>query len=158
MFVAKMDGAQVAAPRSLSATALPFAEDFNADTELPLCWSVMGNVPSHRNWKTGSFSNGLTHGTGNYAWVELSGSTVQVAVLVSPKFDFSGIENVEVTFKHRYNHGHADATFAYSTDGGSTWQTIESWDGNTGNATFSQRFIPFLHPMIPFLQPIIIQC
>ena len=119
---------------------LPLFEDFDSHTEIPVCWAVTDSHPtSTGNWSIGTFPNGLTGTTGNYAWVEMAGSALRTSILVSPFFDFSGYDDVEVSFKHRYNHAHATAIFAFSTDDGSSWQTIESWGGNTGTATFSQQ-------------------
>ena len=135
------DGAEYSGNRASQATTfcleyfpLPFLEDFNTTASIPPCWSTAGSA----NWAVGTFSNGLTGTTGNYAWVEISGNSARHAIMISPNFNFSNFSDVRLEFKHRYNHDRSSATLSYSLNGGSSWNAVQSWSSNTGTVTFNQ--------------------
>ena len=117
-----------------SAWEVPFAENFNTSSGIPFCWETSG-TPA---WTVGTFANGLTGTTGNYAYAEITGNSARTTSLITPTFDFSNVSDVRVEFKHRYNNDRSSATFAYSTNGGSSWSTVQSWSSNTGTTTFNQ--------------------
>ena len=119
------------------ATPLPFSENFDTASTLPVCWSVAGsNITPDENWKVGTFANGVSGTTGNYARAEIAGNAQKSAALVSPTFDFTGYSEVQLTFMHRYNHSHSAATLEYRTNS-SPWTELQSWEANTGSVAFS---------------------
>jgi Secretion system C-terminal sorting domain len=61
---------------------------------------------------------------------------VQDCDLISPVFDFTKAKGVLIQFEHffRYYFG-STATLSYSTDGGSSWTLLQSWEESTDNAT-----------------------
>ncbi len=113
---------------------LPFTENFDDTSGIPLGWSTSGTS----QWAVGTFSNGLTGTTGNYAWTEMSGNNARTAHLVSPNLVFSNFTDIRLEFKHRYNHERSSAILAYSLNNGGSWTTIQTWTGNTGTTTFDQ--------------------
>lgn len=113
---------------------LPFTENFDSSSTIPQCWTTEGNY----TWNFGTFSEGLIGTTGNYAWVEISGNSAASAALNTPDFNFSDYTDIRLEFKHRYNHNRSSAYIAYSTNGGSSWTTIQTWTGNTGTTVFDQ--------------------
>jgi subtilisin family serine protease len=113
---------------------LPFTENFDDTSGIPLGWSTSGTS----QWAVGTFSNGLTGTTGNYAWTEMSGNNARTAHLVSPNLVFSNFTDIRLEFKHRYNHERSSAILAYSLNDGGSWTTIQTWTGNTGTTTFDQ--------------------
>ncbi|MCB1048499.1 MAG: hypothetical protein KDC10_14985, partial [Calditrichaeota bacterium] len=48
-------------------------------------------------------------------------------LLLSPIFDLSWARQVAVGFTHQYAHDQSTAEFLMSVDGGSNWQTLDSW-------------------------------
>jgi len=124
---------------------LPFTEDFS-DGSLPNCWTIVDNQgngqvwqfnnPANRTINTATASNGFAildsdnYGVGN----------TQNADLTTPSLDLSDFTSVNLTFQHYYYHyTGSSANLSYSTNGGSTWTTIQTWTLSTDNAaTFSQ--------------------
>ncbi|MFU8844083.1 MAG: S8 family serine peptidase [Bacteroidales bacterium] len=113
---------------------IPFSEDFNNVVNYLPCWTNAGSTP----WKIGTFAEGLTGTTGYYAWVKIIGNVAANAYMISPHFDFSNVTNVQIGFKHRYNHSGSSAAISYSLNGGNTWTVINTWTSNIGTVTFSQ--------------------
>ncbi|TVR42599.1 MAG: T9SS C-terminal target domain-containing protein [Bacteroidia bacterium] len=113
---------------------LPFTENFNDFAGIPLGWSTGGTA----SWTVGTFSNGLTGTTGNYAYAEFSGNTARTAHLISPSLVLTEFTDIRLEFKHRYNHERSSAILAYSLNDGGSWTTIQSWSSNTGTTSFNQ--------------------
>lgn len=135
------DGSEYSRHTSAQATTpcpdaweVPFAENFNSTSSIPFCWETAGNA----SWSVGTFNNGLTGTTGNYAYVEITGNNARNARLITPTFDFSNVNDVRLEFKHRYNNDRSSATLAYSINGGSSWVNIQTWSANTGTVSFNQ--------------------
>ncbi len=135
------DGNEYSGHRAAQATTfppdnfpLPFTESFDDSPEIPLGWSTYGTA----EWSVGTFSNGVTGTTGNYAYVEMSGNTARTAHLESPNLVFSDFTDIRLEFEHRYNHERSTAILAYSLNDGGSWTTIQAWSGNTGTASFDQ--------------------
>jgi subtilisin family serine protease len=129
---------------------IPFSEDFNASTELPVGWEIVDNQGSGQVWEFGTHANGISGAGGNYAYLFSDGfgsGGVQNADLVTPLIDMSNATNINLSFLHFYNWVNDDvATLSYSIDGGSNWVQIQQWTGvDTANpATFNQG-IPALN-------------
>ncbi len=66
-----------------------------------------------------------------------SGTTMDTS-MISPSYDFSALTEVWVEFKHYFNAlGASDvATFEYSTDGGTNWNSVFYYTDDVGPETF----------------------
>ncbi len=118
---------------------LPHLEDFDSSSEIPECWDANIASGSGNGWEVGTFSGGLSGTTGDYAYCRVVGNTEINANLYSIEFDFSNYTGINVSFTHYYQHFRSSATFYYSTDGGSQWTQVQSWNSSTSNpADFSQ--------------------
>ncbi len=108
----------------------------NDENESSLDWSVtMGSTPSANTGPTGDYTGG-----GKYLYTEVSGiSDATVANVLSPIFDFSQWQNVQLKFYY-YMYGQNCGTLgpvSVSTDGGNTWTDLDvTWE-STGNTTKS---------------------
>jgi PKD repeat protein len=125
--------------------SLPFSEDFS-DGTIPGCWTIIDNLgngqvwlfnnPGGRTVNTASASNGFAildsdfYGSGNS----------QNADLVSPAFNFTDYISVILTFQHYFlSYTGSSGTLSFSTNGGSTWTTLQSWTSTTANpSTYNQ--------------------
>ncbi|MEE4176718.1 MAG: S8 family serine peptidase [Bacteroides sp.] len=124
---------------------LPFSEDFNASTQLPVCWEIIDNQGNGQVWRFGTHTDGLTGSTGNYAYLNSdaygSGNS-QNADLVTPLLDLSSYTEVNLSFNHyflQYTASGSSATLSYSLDNGLSWTQIQQWTATTANpASFSQ--------------------
>ncbi|MFP4447823.1 MAG: InlB B-repeat-containing protein [Bacteroidales bacterium] len=127
-------------------TSFPYTQDFS-DGELPMCWENIDNTGEDQVWEfnnPGERDINTTTGDNGFAILDSdnygSGSS-QDADLISPPFDFTDMDSINLSFEHYYNDYDSEvATLSYSTDNGSTWDEIETWSGaDTENAeTFSQ--------------------
>ena len=130
---------------------LPFEEDFSQQT-LPTCWQNIDNQGGGQIWQfvpgTYEFSGGETFNatTASNGFAALdsdnygSGNS-QDADLISPEFDLSGYTSVYLSFEHYYKDYQSEqASVYYSTNGGASWNIIQSWSGSTTNnpEVFSQ--------------------
>ena len=61
--------------------------------------------------------------------------------LISPVFNFSNYDNIDLSFEHYFRYGTpSTATFSYSINNGSNWTTLQQWTSGTVIATtFSQN-------------------
>ncbi|GAA1138857.1 hypothetical protein GCM10009583_05630 [Ornithinicoccus hortensis] len=108
-------------------------------TEVPDGWTVTDDADSGSVWvfdDPGSRGN-LTGGEGGFAIIDSdnAGSGVtQDTSLVSPSIDMSSLSDPVVGFKHDYNAflgAGESGSVEVSTDGGSTWTTLESYTADT---------------------------
>lgn len=126
---------------------LPFSENFNQGTMIPLCWDVADHIGNGQVWKVGTFVGKVAGTTGNVAYLNSSaygfGST-QNSDLITPTLDLSNYENVSLRFRHYYRQYQtsSSATLAYSVDNGTTWINIQTWTSNTSNPTLFNQVIP----------------
>lgn|GEM_PF-429942 len=123
---------------------LPFTESFN-NTSIPSCWSQVDHQGNAEIWLFGTITGytGLPNLTGNYAYLcsrAYGSGNSQNADLVTPVLDCSAYNTVTLGFNHYFRQGGgATASLSYSSDGGTTWNTIQSWTTSTTNpAAFSQ--------------------
>jgi len=127
-------------------TSFPYTQNFS-DGELPQCWENIDNAGDGQVWmfnNPGDRTINTTTGDNGFAILDsdnygTGGS--QDADLISPTFDFTEMDSINLSFEHYYNDYESEvATLSYSTDNGSTWNEIETWSGaDTENAeTFSQ--------------------
>jgi len=117
-------------------SSLPYSESFN-NQGIPNCWSTSA-LTGGLTWQQGSFNGGLS-GSNNYVYARATGNNAQSAELLSPSFDFSNYSGVNLQFTHYYNHFRSSASLSYSTNGGSNWTTVQSWNSSTSNpAAFNQ--------------------
>ena len=117
---------------------LPFTENFPS-TEMPLCWVSSG-------WQIGSFSEGLNI-DGNYAYTASGFSGATNASLFTPIINMSDFEDITISFQHYFRStflGGTAGTFSYSTDGGQSWNTLNTWTSTTANPATYQVTIPEL--------------
>lgn len=124
----------------------PYTEAFDL---APDCWDVIDYEGNGEEWTFGN--NGqITWASGNYAYInseEFGTWTDQHAVLISIPFDFSNLQNVEVSFTHMFKKSTITTTtgvFAYSTNDGNTWTTIRTWDATMTNSEYYSTEIPAL--------------
>jgi chitodextrinase len=61
--------------------------------------------------------------------------TVFDELLISPVYDLSLYEDVEVGFTQNYSHAGSVAEFRYSTTGGLAWSTFHDWTANAAGET-----------------------
>ncbi len=126
-----------------SGMTLPFAENFDASSELPVCWEIVDHQGNDQVWQIGDPGH-LDGTTGNYAYLDSdsygSGNS-QNSDLVTPLLDLSNYIDIEISFTHYYRDYQSEsASLSYSIDGGETWNQVEDWGGNTTDnpATYSQ--------------------
>lgn len=117
----------------------PYTENFELNDGL---WDTAG-VNNSWNWGVPASWNINTAGSGNFAWVtNLQGNYNQneVSFLISPCFDFTGIDRPVFEFRYRTHLPASDGfTIQYSLNGGVSWQflTVEepqfawNWYPNT---------------------------
>jgi hypothetical protein len=133
---------------SITPFTLPFTQNFNASTSLPVAWQNKDNQGSGQVWQFGTHTSGLSGADGNYAYLNSdaygSGNT-QNADLITPTIDMSGYSSITLTFKHYFrSYSGTSATLSYSLNGGSSWTTVQSFTATTANpATFSQVMTAF---------------
>lgn len=128
--------------------SIPFSENFNASTQIPLGWQVVDHQGNGQVWTVGIHPVGISGADGNYAYLNsdsYGNGGVQNSDLITPSIDMSNAEDITLSFLHYYNWVNDDrATLSYSIDGGSNWVQIQQWSADTSNpATFSQA-IPAL--------------
>jgi len=136
-------GSDLTFTTTCSISTLPFNESFTS-TSIPSCWNQADHQGNGEIWQFGTIANsGAPNLTGNYAYLNSrnygSGNT-QNADLISPVLDCSAYNTVTLGFSHYfYQGGGASGILSYSSDGGTTWNTIQTWTTSTANpATFSQ--------------------
>ncbi len=123
---------------------LPYSQDFNDSTELPLCWEIIDYEGNGQVWQFGVINDGLSGTTGNYAYLDSDGygyNGSQDTDLITPVLDLTNYINVEISFTHYFRQysSASTATFAYSTDNGANWTDVQSWTATTSNpVSFSQ--------------------
>jgi len=110
---------------------LPFNENFNTSTSLPIGWQIIDNQGSGQVWQFGTHTSGLSGADGYYAYLNSdaygSGNT-QNTDLVTPLIDMTGASNVSLAFSHYFRYyDPSTATLSYSINGGSSWTAIQSW-------------------------------
>jgi hypothetical protein len=143
-------------------TSFPYAEDFG-EMALPGCWEIKDVAGTGEVWKFADNSNFWTYefmsttADNGFAMLDsddFDSGQPENSDLVTPTFDFTAYEVVNVKFEHHFET-FADAkgqykeggklaaaiiSFSYSLDGGYSWHQIKSWEGgDTENAEiFSQ--------------------
>jgi len=131
----------------LPETVFPFLEDFTGVISCPNCWEIIDHEGNNQVWQFGSFISpyGDNFNTnGNYVYLNSDGygeGNSQNVDLISPMFDFSGYNNINLSFIHffrRYDPSET-ASISYSLNNGSSWTQIQQWNNTTSNAaTFNQ--------------------
>jgi hypothetical protein len=58
-------------------------------------------------------------------------STPRTEWLISPIYDLSGYQDIELGYTHAYTHAGSTATVKYSTNGGLSWQNLTSYNTTT---------------------------
>ncbi len=117
--------------------ALPYIQEFTTYS-LPACWENIDNEGNGQVWQfnyTGLFLS-TTAGNG-YALLNSdaygSGYT-QDADLVTPEFDFSEYQSVNLYFELYFrDYQNESGSVLYSTNGGSTWTQLQQWTEETSN-------------------------
>ncbi len=125
---------------------LPFAENFDGSSDLPICWEILDHQGNGQVWQIGTISNGLSGTTGNYAYLNSDGygyGGSQNSDLVTPVLDLSGYYNITVSFTHYFRQysSASTATFAYSTDNGSSWTAVQNWTATSNNPVYFSQLI-----------------
>jgi len=120
----------------------PYTQDFSAP-HLPFCWTIDDHVGNNQIWtfnnprnriiSTSSSENGFAIiDSDNYG----SGG-IQNCDLISPVFDFSQLnapEKISLEFSHVFSfYEPSIATLSYSTDNGTSWDTLQTWGKDTQN-------------------------
>ena len=125
----------------------PYNEDFS-DGSLPDSWENSDNQGNGQIWEfnnPGARTFSSTTGSNGFAILDSdhygSGNS-QNADLLSPLFDFSGNTSVTLEFEHYFkSYSGSSASLSYSTNGGTSWTSIQSWSADTANpVSFSQTF------------------
>ena len=121
----------------------PLTEAFT-NTTIPSCWSQVDHQGNGMIWLFGVITNtGAPVLTGNYAYLNsraYGAGNSQNADLITPVLDCSAFSTITLGFSHYFRSGGGGiGTLSYSSDGGSTWTTIQTWTTSSTNpATFSQ--------------------
>jgi hypothetical protein len=124
---------------------LPYDQDFSTGS-LPGCWLNVDNQGSNQIWEfdnPGERTISTTTGGNGFAILDsdnYGNGNSQDADLVTPEFDFSGYISVHLEFEYYFrSYSGSSAELFYSTNGGSSWTSIQSWTSSSANpATFSQ--------------------
>ncbi|MBE0662767.1 MAG: carboxypeptidase regulatory-like domain-containing protein [Bacteroidales bacterium] len=123
-----------------------FSENFDAAPSLPGCWEIVDHEGNGQVWEFGLHTEGLTGTTGYYAFLNSDGfgiGNAQNTDLVSPAFDFSGFEEVSLSFVHYFReYAGTSASLYYTIDAGLNWVLLEEWIATTPNPTVFQAAIP----------------
>jgi len=128
-------------------TELPFSENFNQGTVIPVCWDVADHIGNGQVWKVGTFVGKVAGTTGNVAYLNSSAygyGNSQNSDLITQTLDLTNYQNVNLRFWHYFRQYQASstATLAYSIDNGQTWVTIQTWTSNTANPALFNQVIP----------------
>ncbi len=115
------------------------AEGFE-DGVPPAGWTIETTEPDGPQWTTiagsGEYGN-YTNGSGEAASVssDLFGDAAYDTSLVTPAFDLTGFTtaSVEYTANYRNYDGYDHLDVDISTDGGTTWTTLLSWNEDHGS-------------------------
>ena len=123
---------------------IPFSEDFS-DGTLPDCWSNIDNIGNGQVWmfnNPGGVVLNSTTGSNGFAVLDsdfYGAGNSQNADLITPELDLSTFTSVNLTFQHDFvGYTGSSGTLSYTTNGGSTWTTIQTWTTTGGLATFNQ--------------------
>ena len=130
-----------------SISFLPFAQEFNSDT-LPSCWSNIDNLGNDMAWQfnnEGSVEFTSTTSANGFALINseyYGDGKTQDADLITPVFDFSNTDTVNLSFEHYFKFAAgAKAGLLYSSDNGATWAAIQEWGESTGNSNAAEFFV-----------------
>jgi len=117
---------------------LPFTEDFA--NGLPAGWTITDNEQNNEIWEYGNLNNidpGFSTTENGYFYLssdQYGAGHKQNSDLITSTFDLSAYQTVELNFEHYYKHvGSCKATFAYSTNGGTSWTDVKSWSSSTAS-------------------------
>lgn len=131
-----------------SVSTFPWNEDFSG-LDLPQCWSIDDHEGNGQIW---TFTNSVpiyetsvnttTAGNG-FAILDSDGygsNNSQDCDIITPTFDLTSYTDVFLEFEHFLRVDISETgTLSYSTDNGTSWSAIQSWNSSTANAvTFSQ--------------------
>ncbi|MDY0279098.1 MAG: M6 family metalloprotease domain-containing protein [Salinivirgaceae bacterium] len=124
---------------------LPFQEDFDATTTLPICWEIIDHQGDGQVWQFGTHTSGLTGSTGNYAYLnsnDYGSGNSQNADLITPTLNLTGYTNITLAFKHYFKqYTGSTAKLSYSIDNGASWNQIQPWTSNSSNPASFTRVI-----------------
>lgn len=140
------------------ARSLPYLEDFNATQNVPGCWQLIDHEGRGQVWQFGRFDLGLKGTLGNFAYLNSDGygsGNTQHTDLISPVFDFTGQDQVTLSFTHYYRHyGQSRAQLFYSLDDGDSWELIRQFTADTpANPSFFSETLEILSgkPQVRFM-------
>ncbi|MBW6492787.1 MAG: S8 family serine peptidase, partial [Lentimicrobium sp.] len=130
-----------------SENLLPFNENFDVCTSMPICWDVADNIGNGQVWMFGVFTGKVAGTTGNVAFVNSSTygyGNSQNTDLITPTLDLTNYQNVRLKFKHyfRQYQSASIASVSYSLDNGSTWTNIQTWSTTSANPSIFNMIIP----------------
>lgn len=118
-------------------TTFPYVQDFS-DIGIPACWDNIDNNNNDVIWEFnnpgGVIFNSTTAANG-FAIIDsdnYGAGAGQDADLLSPMFDFAGLNSVVLSFEHYYDDkfpNAEEANLLLSVDGGSSWEVINTWAG-----------------------------
>jgi hypothetical protein len=126
---------------------LPFIENFNATTSLPVCWEIADHIGNGQVWEFGRGAY-LIGSTTNYAYVNSdaygSGNS-QNADLITVALDLSSFTGVTLTFRHYFRaFSSSMARLYYSIDNGENWTLLQTWSSSTSNPAIFSEPVPEL--------------
>lgn len=111
----------------------PFSETFSSGTQ-PSCWTVIDSVGNGQVWSFNDASNfASTTGSTGFASVNSDSfglGNTQNTTLVSPIFDFTNVNKVNLSFEYYYRDyiSSDSAQLMISIDFGTSWQNIANWN------------------------------
>lgn len=118
---------------------LPLQEDFSEQT-LPSCWKNIDHQGNNQVWRfnnPGGRAINTTTASNGFAILDsdnFGSGNSQNADLVTPLLDLSACTSVTLYFQHHFEaYEGSTATLSYTTNGGSTWSTLQIWVNSTNN-------------------------
>ena len=119
---------------------MPVAEDFSTGSS-PECWSILDNEGNGQVWQfnnPGGRTVNTTSSVNGFAILDSdnygSGNS-QNSDLITPSYNFTDFASIILTFEHYFRSwSGSSATLSFSTDGGTSWTSIQTWTVTTDNA------------------------
>lgn len=126
---------------------LPAYQEFSVDS-LPACWDTYSNNGNEMLWQfinSGNLEFSSSTSANGFASIDskLFGTgTQQNTSLETPEYNFSTIDKVNLIFEHEANlQSGSLAELYYTSDSGTSWSLLESWDSIVGVNNSADYFI-----------------
>jgi alpha-tubulin suppressor-like RCC1 family protein len=108
--------------------AVLHSESFDHDGDLASGWSVQSNSAVLTTPWTSILESGDDYAIQTS---QVAFSTPRTEWLISPIYNLTGYQDIELGYTHSYTHAGSTATVKYSTNGGVSWQNLTSYSTTT---------------------------